>query len=264
MHASLDGDETVKRGDPSGPPYRAGNYRGRLRPWNANLRYDEAGEGRPVVLVHGNFAGRSWWRELLANPPPGVRLIAPDLPGFGESAVGPIFSPSIHLYAAAVHGFPETHGVEAPVLVGHSSGAAVVVQLAIDHPGRPAAAMLLSPPPLGGLGTPGFVYPWLESYRYDRRGLRSALRRVMRTRVPPYLDELVTEAQRMHPLNFSANARILGEWDVRRAAHLYASPVVVASGYRDALIPPPPPKPPPAPFRMVSTRTSARWATLPR
>jgi pimeloyl-ACP methyl ester carboxylesterase len=142
------------------------------------------------------------------------------------------------LYAAAVHGFLETHGIEAPVLVGHSFGAAVVVQLALDHPGRPAAAMLLSPPPLGGLGTPGFVYPWLESYSYDRRGLRRALRRVMRTRIPPYLDDLVTEAQRMHPLNFSGNARILGEWDVGRAAHLYASPVVVASGYRDALIPP--------------------------
>lgn len=188
--------------------------------------------------MHGNFAGRSWWREVMADPPPGARLIAPDLPGFGRSGVGPLFSPSIPLYATALRYLLDGLGLEAPILMGHSFGAAVAVQLALDHPGRASALMLLSPPPLGGLQTPGFVYPYLESYRYDRRGLRRALRRVMRTRTPPYMDDLVAEAQLMHPLNFSGNARVLEDWDARRAATRHAGPVLVVSGYRDPLIPP--------------------------
>jgi pimeloyl-ACP methyl ester carboxylesterase len=164
--------------------------------------------------------------------------MAPDLPGFGESPVGPVFRPSMGLYAYALANFLDARGLEAPILVGHSFGAAVAVQLVLKLPDRSPAMLLLSPPPLGGLETPDFVYPYLESYRYDRRGLRRALRHVTRTRTPPYLDDLVAEAQRMHPLNFSGNARILADWNVRRAAYRYRGPVLVASGNRDTTIPP--------------------------
>lgn len=45
------------------------------------LSYLEAGSGDvPVLLVHGNFAGKLWWRELLDKPLPQTRLVAPDLP----------------------------------------------------------------------------------------------------------------------------------------------------------------------------------------
>jgi pimeloyl-ACP methyl ester carboxylesterase len=38
---------------------------------NAWIRAEPA-----VLLIHGNLAGKSWWRELLEEPAPGYRLLA--------------------------------------------------------------------------------------------------------------------------------------------------------------------------------------------
>lgn len=47
--------------------------------------FDEAGAGTPVLLLHGFPHDRTLWTAQLAAPPAGARLIAPDLPGFGDS-----------------------------------------------------------------------------------------------------------------------------------------------------------------------------------
>ena len=207
---------------------------------DGTLSYLEAGAGDcTAILIHGNFAGKSWWRELLADPPLGTRLVAPDLPGFGESPAALDFTPSIARYACGLSDFLDASGIERPVLVGHSFGGAVAVQLALSEPARFPAMLLLSPAPLTGLRTPRYVYPLLKSYRHDHRGLRRALRRTMRTCVPQYLDDLVREAQMMHPTGFTGNARALSAWDVSAKARYYENPVLVASGERDTLVSPP-------------------------
>lgn len=191
-----------------------------------------------MLLIHGNFAGKSWWRELLEAPPPGHRLIAPDLPGFGESLGGENFTPDIPKYARSLARFLKHLGVENPVLVGHSFGTAVAIELALSEPERFPTMMLLSPAPLDGLHTLRYLEPILESYCHDRRGLRRALKRTMRTRTPPYLDDLVDEARMMHPANFSGNVRLLSDWSVDGQLLRYTTPVLVASGDRDTLVPP--------------------------
>lgn len=202
------------------------------------LAYLEAGGGQPVLLIHGNFAGKSWWREVLASPPYGARLLAPDLPGFGESTGVRGFSPSMSRYAQSLGHFLDDINVQRPVLVGHSFGAAVAVELALAAPERFPAMLLLSPTPLDGLYTPDYLYPVLQSYRYDRSGLRQSLQYVMSPHNPLYLDDLVDEAGMMHPANFTGNARIISEWRVNGRARLYRGPVLVASGQLDNLISP--------------------------
>jgi len=51
----------------------------------------EAGDpdGAPVLLLHGWPEHHLMWRHLLADPPPGLRLVAPDLPGYGWSGPPP-------------------------------------------------------------------------------------------------------------------------------------------------------------------------------
>lgn len=128
--------------------------------------------------------------------------------------------------------------IEEAVLLGHSFGAAVAAELALSDPERFPATFLLSPSPLDGLHTPRYLEPVLESYRHDRRGLRRALMGVMHTRIPPYLDELVDEARKMHPSNFTDNARLLSEWSLDGRPRPYTNPVLVASGDRDSLVSP--------------------------
>lgn len=160
------------------------------------------------------------------------------MPGFGQSPGGNGFKPHIPGYARSLARFLDHLGVERPVLVGHSFGTAIAIELALRNPEAFPAMMLLSPTPLNGLHTPRYLEPILESYRTDRRGLRRALKRTMRTRTPPYLDDLVAEAGMMHPANFSGNARLISDWSMDGQLRTYTNPVLVASGDRDTIVPP--------------------------
>ncbi len=201
------------------------------------LKYREAGQGQAVLLVHGNFAGKDWWREVLSQAPAGYRFIAPDLPGFGESPAPEGFTPSIPFYAEALEGFAEALEARNPVLVGHSLGAAVVMEAALRDPARYPALVLVAPAPPDGYPTPEAYYPVLASYRTDRAGLAQALRGIMPGRTPPYFEALVDLAQGMHPAGFEGNARALAAWSAAGRTGAYRGPVLVVWGTQDTLIP---------------------------
>ena len=78
-------------------------------------------------------------------PLPGTRLLALDLPGFGESPGGHAFAPCIPSYARAR--FLDTLSINRAILAGHSLRAAVATQLALSDPGRFPGMFLLSPAP---------------------------------------------------------------------------------------------------------------------
>ena len=44
------------------------------------------GDGFPLVFVHGYLGGGSQWQRQLDSPPPNMHVLAPCLPGFGDSA----------------------------------------------------------------------------------------------------------------------------------------------------------------------------------
>ena len=50
-----------------------------------NTGYEDAGEGVPLVLIHGHPFNRSMWRDQVAEFGRRCRVVAPDLRGFGES-----------------------------------------------------------------------------------------------------------------------------------------------------------------------------------
>ena len=194
------------------------------------LSYLEAGQGTPVVLVHGNFACKAWWRGLLQDPPDGARLLAPDLPGFGETPAPEGFVPSIPAYAEALRGFLREMGVEEAVLVGHYLGGAVVMEAVTE---KTRGLVLLNSAPPSGLETPEAYYPILESYRYNREALAQALAAMAPTHRPPWFPELVDCAQRMHPAHYQGNARALAAW---RASRAYPGPVLVLYGTLDPIV----------------------------
>lgn len=190
----------------------------------------ESGTGTPVVLVHGNFACKEWWQELLQDPPEGAWLLAPDLPGFGESPAPENFVPSIPTYATALRVFLQEKSTEDAILVGHSLGGAVVMEAANE---KTRGLVLINSAPPSGLKTPEAYYPILESYRYNREALAQALAGMAPTRRPPWFPELVEKAQRMHPTHFQGNARALAAWRLERA---YPGPVLVIHGAMDPLV----------------------------
>jgi len=54
-----------------------------------NIQYLEGGSGDPLVLIHGFSANKDNWTRIAKFLTPHFNVIAPDLPGFGDSDKDP-------------------------------------------------------------------------------------------------------------------------------------------------------------------------------
>lgn len=100
--------------------------------------YATAGEGPPVVLLHGwGLTHRTYRKALQALVSQGMQVWAPAMPGFGGTSDLPELS--LEAYAAWVVAFMNAVGIDEPVtLVGHSFGGGVAIKTAHDAPTRVA------------------------------------------------------------------------------------------------------------------------------
>jgi pimeloyl-ACP methyl ester carboxylesterase len=107
--------------------------------------YGEAGEGPPVVFLHGwGLTARSYARALPTLAATGARVIAPALPGFGRSDPLP-GEYTFEKLANWVDELLDHVGVEEPAgFVGHSFGGAVATATAWHHPERARALVLVN------------------------------------------------------------------------------------------------------------------------
>jgi len=109
---------------------------GGLRLPHAVNRID-TGRGPPVLFLHGIPDSAEAWAGVIARLGPGVRCIAPDLPGFGDGAVPAGFAPTLAHMARFVDEVIAAAGVLEPVtLVVHDVGGAFGLAWALRHPGR--------------------------------------------------------------------------------------------------------------------------------
>lgn len=125
------------------------------------VAYDEYGSGPLVVLLHGSPGTSKAWSRVAERLADRFRVIAPTLPGYGETTAAPAGTPPDNAYA--------THVVEAllaevgppRVLAGHSYGGVVALRVALAGVAAPAALALFEPvavPMLAALGdTEAFV-----------------------------------------------------------------------------------------------------------
>ncbi|WP_407317079.1 alpha/beta fold hydrolase [Isoptericola halotolerans] len=92
------------------------------------------GAGVPLVLLHGFPLDHRMWASTVDRLPPGVRVIAVDLPGHGHSDLGQL-PPSLDAAADLVHTTLREQGEGNAVVVGLSMGGYVALAMAERHPG---------------------------------------------------------------------------------------------------------------------------------
>lgn len=101
---------------------------------SADLSALVAGDGTPIVLLHGIPTGAELWRDVLAPlAAAGHRALAPDLPGYGATRLGTDADHSLTGAADLLAHWLEELGPPA-WLVGHDAGGAVAQLLAVRHP----------------------------------------------------------------------------------------------------------------------------------
>ncbi|MGM9323107.1 alpha/beta fold hydrolase [Deinococcus aquaticus] len=195
----------------------------------------DGGVTRTLVALHGNFASARWWVDLRADPPAGWRVLAPDLPGFaGTPHAGPV---SIETYADWVLDWLRAQTLTRPVLLGHSLGGAVALEVAARDPQALAGLVLAASAPLNGLVTPEENYPVLELLRTTPPLLEASLGALFPSRRPANFADLLTDGARMAATHYSGNARALAAWGVD-PARLAGLPALVLGGELDPLITP--------------------------
>jgi pimeloyl-ACP methyl ester carboxylesterase len=114
-------------------------------PWIAvgseQIYYVERGHGFSIVFIHGAGSSHLIWGAQLRALGDTSRAIALDLPGHGRSLGAG--RESIDAYCDHVVAFLDALAIGRAILVGHSMGGAIALELALSHPDRVAALGLI-------------------------------------------------------------------------------------------------------------------------
>jgi pimeloyl-ACP methyl ester carboxylesterase len=127
------------------------------------LHLREAGEGPPLVLLHGWPQHGAMWEPYIEEFASDHRVLAPDLRGFGRSDA-PDGRYRKHTLAADVLALLDAEGIDKATIVGHDWGGWIAWLLALEHPDRVERFADLDVPP-----------PWARDNQPSLRTLPSQL-----------------------------------------------------------------------------------------
>ncbi len=241
------------------PPFApATRVAGRIGIAGSALAYTMAGAGELLLLVHGLGGDRRTWDHVIDTLAATHTVLAPDLPGHGESDA-PAGDYSLGAHASALRDLLVALGHQSATVVGHSLGGGIAMQFAYQFPDRVDRLVLISSGGLGPQLTPmlrAATLPGAETVVAGlsrlpeslTHGLLSAASRlpglVARTDAGPLATGL---RQLQHPRSrrgFIRTARTVIDWRgqtvsaIQHLRQLTGLPVLLAWGSDDRTIPP--------------------------
>ena len=97
------------------------------------LHYLTSGHGAPLLLLHGYAETSLMWRPLMPSLAERFTVIAPDLPGIGDSAI-PADGLNMKAAAVRIHALMSSLGFQRAEVVGHDIGLMVAYAYAVMYP----------------------------------------------------------------------------------------------------------------------------------
>jgi pimeloyl-ACP methyl ester carboxylesterase len=215
------------------------------------LRYVDVGEGPALLLVHGLGGCWQWWLENIPALASTSRVIAVDLPGFGESEALPAPG-AMETHVGALVALLDQLGLSRVTLVGHSMGGLIAMMFAAAHPERLdglvpvcAGGVDLGPRRLAAI-VRGFLLfqAWFSHPGVTRAfARRPRLRRLMfmgvtgdPSTLSPQLGQVLVERLASGP-GFVDAVRSAGATEGGVAAEAIATPSLLVWGSRDPILP---------------------------
>jgi pimeloyl-ACP methyl ester carboxylesterase len=113
----------------------------------STLFYDEAGRGDPpIVFIHGWTCDHTYFSPQFDHFSRDHRVVAVDLRGHGQSATKDDYT--ISAFAGDVAWLCAELGLQRPVVVGHSMGSLIALEIARAHPDLPSALVMVDAAPI--------------------------------------------------------------------------------------------------------------------
>ena len=207
--------------------------------FDTNVR--EAGSGTPVLYLHGAEGPLAGWPPFLESLSAGYRVIAPDLPGFGQSSGGDRMDTVLDL-TIYLQDLLDSLGLDRVAIVGHDLGGMVAAELAATADRRVKALVLIAPlglwadddPILDFYATPRDVLAPLTWHDPDSAAATAVL-------APPETDEEARLAGLLRNQNLATSTRFL--WPIpdrglKRRIHRVTQPALLIWGANDGVVPP--------------------------
>jgi pimeloyl-ACP methyl ester carboxylesterase len=195
---------------------------GFVRVPGADVHYMEAGEGPPLLLVHGLAASWRWWTPVLDALTRRHHVYAVDLPGFGLTRANWWFS--LKSAGRFICEVMEALELERADLIGHSMGGRICMDVAAHCPERVRRLTLVS----------AVGIPWAKSYPEVGWDLLRESRATPRE----YLELVREDARRVRFFELAlATYQVLAD-DFRDKLAQIQAPTLVVWGGRDILTPP--------------------------
>lgn len=181
-------------------------------------------ETRTILVVHG-FRGDHHGLLRVADQLTDMRLIMPDLPGFGSSAAFEGTEHSVPSYASFLGGFMAALGLGADtVLLGHSFGSIIASHFVAANPGAVAELILVNPIAAPALEGPKGVMTKLAVLYYEAAA-----------RLPQRLGLALLRSQAIVRV-MSVTMAKTGDKDIRRFVHAQHSAYFSSFADRDSLL----------------------------
>lgn len=210
---------------------------GVLRVEGARLYYQLAGAGRPLVLLHGLGASSGDWEFQVPEFARHFQVVVPDFRGHGASDRAGDYS--VQRFADDTWQLLDRLKLRAPVLVGHSMGGAVAMQMALDRPGAVPKLVLSNTLPSFRTDTAAKrLMLWTRLVMMSVLGPRK-LAEIMTQRLYPRADQAALRAKvaRRNATNdrnvYLASIRALTQWSVRERLAALDLPVLVLASEHD-------------------------------
>lgn len=204
------------------------------------LRYVVAGEGAPVVLLHGitRNVEKDWIETgLLEALSAGFQVLALDQRGHGRSGKPPGPADYGLDMVRDVVRFLDHRGLEDAHIVGYSMGGSIALKLLVEHPRRVRSVALLA---TGGVRGPGDLEPFLAlaASLEAGQGIRALIPRIWPVGQTPSAEQIeainAETMARNDPAALAAAARGYAAWRVEtEQLNRVRKPVLAVVGSAD-------------------------------
>lgn len=184
------------------------------------MAYVSAGQGHPLVLIHGLSGSTRWWGRNIGPLAEHFRVYAVDLTGFGESRGSPFV---LSQAAEQLVRWMDHVGIEHGHVIGHSMGGFIAAELAAQQPRRVVRLVLVA----------AAIFPRTHDPRQPFIGLA----RTFRYTPVRFLPLLVRDAFRAGPATITDAAWQLLHPTTSPNHGQIITPTLLIWGERDTVVP---------------------------